>query len=82
MIQVLYFARYRELLDSHGESLPARAEWTTLDDLRRYLAARGGPWAVLDEAGLMCARNQQLCGLDQPLGEDDEIAFFPTVTGG
>ena len=30
----------------------------------------------------MCARNQELCSLDEPLAEGDEVAFFPTVTGG
>jgi len=30
----------------------------------------------------MCARNQELCGLDQRLQDGDEIAFFPPVTGG
>jgi molybdopterin synthase sulfur carrier subunit len=30
----------------------------------------------------MCARNQELCSLDEPLEEGDEVAFFPTVTGG
>jgi molybdopterin synthase sulfur carrier subunit len=30
----------------------------------------------------MCARNQELCSLDEPLTAGDEVAFFPTVTGG
>ncbi|MGV8267458.1 MoaD/ThiS family protein, partial [Pseudomonas aeruginosa] len=25
---------------------------------------------------------QELCGLDEPLQDGDEVAFFPTVTGG
>lgn len=82
MIQVLYFARYREALDSSGEALPWRPEWQTLADLHQYLLARGGPWQVLAQSGLMCACNQQLCDLGQPLRDGDEVAFFPTVTGG
>ncbi|MGC3250755.1 MoaD/ThiS family protein, partial [Pseudomonas aeruginosa] len=31
---------------------------------------------------LMCARNQELSGLDEPLQDGDEVAFFRTVTGG
>ena len=38
--------------------------------------------SVLAEQNLMCARNQELCGLDQRLQDGDEIAFFPPVTGG
>jgi molybdopterin synthase sulfur carrier subunit len=30
----------------------------------------------------MCARNEDLCQLDEPVVEGDEVAFFPTVTGG
>jgi molybdopterin synthase sulfur carrier subunit len=82
MIRVQYFARYREALGLDGEQLSDSQGLATLDDLRLYLLARGGVWQVLAEQNLMCARNQELCGLDEPLSEGDEVAFFPTVTGG
>ncbi|MNF38245.1 Molybdopterin synthase sulfur carrier subunit [compost metagenome] len=82
MIHVQYFARYREALGLDGEQLSDTQEFATLDDLRQHLLARGGVWQVLAEQNLMCARNQELCGLDEPLEEGDEVAFFPTVTGG
>ena len=82
MIRVQYFARYREALGLDGEQLNDSQDFATLDDLRRHLLARGGVWQVLAEQNLMCARNQELCGLDEPLAEGDEVAFFPTVTGG
>lgn len=53
-----------------------------MDDVRQYLLARGGVWEVLGEQNLMCARNQELCGLDEAVIDGDEVAFFPTVTGG
>ncbi|GIZ13592.1 MoaD/ThiS family protein [Pseudomonas sp. NCCP-436] len=80
MIRVQYFARYREVLGCDEEQLSG--DFASLDDLRVHLVARGGVWEVLAEQNLMCARNQELCGLDEPLAEDDEVAFFPTVTGG
>ena len=79
-INVMYFARYREALGLDGEQLSA--EFTSLDQLRQHLLARGGVWEVLAEQNLMCARNQELCSLDEPLAAGDEVAFFPTVTGG
>lgn len=82
MIRVQYFARYREALGLDGEQLAWDPVFARLDDLRQHLAARGGVWAVLDEQNLMCARNQELCSLDEALAEGDEVAFFPTVTGG
>ena len=80
MIQVQYFALYREALGCEGEQL--EGAYASVDQLRRQLVARGGAWQVLDETRLMCARNQELCRLDEPLAEGDEVAFFPPVTGG
>ena len=80
MIQVQYFARYREALGCEGEAL--EGAFANVDQLRRQLVARGGVWQVLDETRLMCARNQELCRLDEPLEEGDQVAFFPPVTGG
>ena len=80
MIRVQYFARYREALGLDAEQLDG--DFTSLDQLRQHLLSRGGVWQVLAEQNLMCARNQELCSLDEPLAAGDEVAFFPTVTGG
>ncbi|MDY7568241.1 MoaD/ThiS family protein [Pseudomonas sp. RTC3] len=78
--KVLYFARYREALGLDTETVDG--EFATLDALRTHLVLRGGVWQVLAEQNLMCARNEELCQLDEPLVSGDEVAFFPTVTGG
>ncbi|MCO2307974.1 molybdopterin converting factor subunit 1 [Pseudomonas aeruginosa] len=83
MIRVQYFARYREALGVDGEQLNWDAGLATLGALRQLLVERGGAWErTLGEQNLMCARNQELCGLDEPLQDGDEVAFFPAVTGG
>lgn len=79
-LDVQYFARYRETLGLDGESVVGA--FMTIDDVRQALLQRGGVWVVLAEQNLMCARNQELCSLDEPLADGDEVAFFPTVTGG
>ena len=81
MIRVLYFARYREVLGLDSEQVEL-GDLVTLEDLRRQLIDRGGDWLVLGEKTLMCARNEELCSLEEPLEDGDEVAFFPTVTGG
>jgi len=78
-IKVLYFARYREVLGL-GEEV-VEGDFASVDALRQHLFARGDR-AVLGERNLMCARNEELCALDEPLTDGDEVAFFPTVTGG
>ncbi|KAF1065384.1 MAG: Molybdopterin synthase sulfur carrier subunit [Pseudomonas citronellolis] len=80
MIRVQYFARYREALGRDGEQLEWDATLATLGALRERLVDGGA--VVLAERNLMCARNQELCSLDEPLSDNDEVAFFPTVTGG
>lgn len=79
-VQVVYFARYRELLDIDGE--PLEGDFATVDDVRQALVAKGGQYELLAEQNLMCARNQDLCKLAEPVEEGDEVAFFPPVTGG
>ncbi|KTC41711.1 molybdenum cofactor biosynthesis protein MoaD [Pseudomonas putida] len=77
--KVLYFARYRELLGVAEEVV--KGEFANVETLLEFLILRGDR-EVLGEKGLMCARNQEMCGLNEPLLDGDEVAFFPTVTGG
>lgn len=78
-LSVKFFARYREALGV--DALQLEGEFATVDDVRQLLLQRNG-FAVLAEQNLMCARNEDLCQLDEPLSDGDEVAFFPTVTGG
>ncbi|MBV6286481.1 MoaD/ThiS family protein [Pseudomonas aegrilactucae] len=79
-VEVVYFARYREVLGVDGERL--EGAFDCLDDVRQALLARGAQYVVLAEQNLMCARNQDLCKLAEPVADGDEVAFFPPVTGG
>ncbi|WP_347170367.1 molybdopterin converting factor subunit 1 [Pseudomonas salmasensis] len=78
-INVLFFARYAEAVGL--DSLEMEGEFASVDAVRLALAAEP-EFAVLNEASLMCARNEELCSLDQPVQAGDEVAFFPPVTGG
>ncbi|MBK3443676.1 MULTISPECIES: molybdopterin converting factor subunit 1 [Pseudomonas] len=78
-INVLFFARYAEVVGF--DSLEMEGEFATVDAVRLALAS-DPEFAVLNEASLMCARNEELCSLDEPVQAGDEVAFFPPVTGG
>ena len=78
-INVLVFARYAEAVGF--DSLEMEGDFATVDAVRLALA-NDPAFAVLNESSLMCARNEELCSLDEPLVEGDEVAFFPPVTGG
>jgi len=78
-INVLFFARYAEAVGF--DSLEMEGEFATVDAVRLALAS-DPEFAVLNEASLMCARNEELCDLDEPVLAGDDVACFPPVTGG
>ncbi|MBY4676832.1 molybdopterin converting factor subunit 1 [Marinobacterium arenosum] len=84
MLTLVYFARIREQLGLDSEQLPLPAGVTTVGQLIEHLVAERGPrWAeVLQAPNLLVAVNQEMVDPQQPLGESDEVAFFPPVTGG
>ncbi|WP_295399344.1 molybdopterin converting factor subunit 1 [uncultured Thiocystis sp.] len=84
MIKILYFARLREQLGVAEEPFTLPAGDCTIADLLAHLRRRGGLWAdVLGEGEtLMTAVNQELARPHTPVGDGDEVAIFPPVTGG
>ncbi|WP_310608609.1 molybdopterin synthase sulfur carrier subunit [Buttiauxella brennerae] len=81
MINVLFFAQVRELVDC--DSLQLDAAFDDVEHLRQNLAAKSERWALALESGkLLAAVNQTLVSFDHPLNDGDEVAFFPPVTGG
>lgn len=83
IVTVLYFARLRQALGLAIErlELPAAASVSTL---RELLRARGGAWRdeLAADRAVCIAVNQEMAELDALLGDGDEVAFFPPVTGG
>ena len=80
-VNILYFASLKEALGLAGESVDLPASVTTVATLRDWLIAQGRD-KLASAKNLRCAVNQELAGLDAPVREGDEIAFFPPVTGG
>jgi molybdopterin synthase sulfur carrier subunit len=83
MIQLRYFARLREQVGREAETLDASAG-STVAELRAFLRARGEPWsqALADDQRVLAAVNQQMARAETPVADNDEVAFFPPVTGG
>jgi len=84
MAKLLYFAGLREALGASGESIALPAGVDTVGRLRAYIAARGGAWTeqFAPERNLRAAVNQDMATPETAVGEGDEVAFFPPVTGG
>ena len=83
MIQVRYFARFREELESDGEQIDIKAV-DTVESLLERLRNRGGAWGRLfaEDQRVMMAVNQELADRKTMLKDGDEVALFPPVTGG
>ena len=83
MINVLYFARLREQLETSTEELEASG-LSSVADVAEVLKERGGIWAEVfggDQPVLM-AVNQEMVDGATAVKDGDEVAFFPPVTGG
>lgn len=79
---MLYFAALRELLAVEEEEVELAAG-ADVAALLALLAARGGAWERLRDADVArAAVNQEFAELDAKLGDGDEVALFPPVTGG
>lgn len=83
-MKVLFFASVRERLGCHELHVPVQAGAMTTDSLLDALMMRGGEdWRdVLTQPNLICAVNQSVVHDTTRLTDDDEVAFFPPVTGG
>ncbi|MBR9911050.1 MAG: molybdopterin converting factor subunit 1 [Gammaproteobacteria bacterium] len=83
MIRIKYFARLREAVGQREESLPLPESVATVTDLRDFLGRRDEAWQqAMQMGGLLVAVNQTVVDWNQPLSGDEEVAFFPPVTGG
>ena len=81
-VQVLYFAKLRELLDCSEEEIEID-DLATIDDLLAKLATRKN-WDKVQTEILMirAALNQEFVDTNAKLHDGCEVALFPPVTGG
>lgn len=84
MVTVRFFASYREKLNTRQLQVPLPRPGCRVSDLLEQLVASGGElWAdVLARDNTVVAVNQVVCDLQRVIGEGDEVAFYPPVTGG
>lgn len=83
MITIRLFARLAEELGTR-ETTIALPQPATVAGARQALVTDGGSdWArLLGEENIVTALNQEVVDDDAALGDGDELAFFPPVTGG
>lgn len=79
---LLYFAWVRQKIGKSEERLTPDAR--DVASLIAHLKGLGPNYAdaFTDLSRIRVAVNQHHAGLDAPVGPNDEVAFFPPVTGG
>ena len=84
MLKLLYFASLRERMGRAGENLALPDGVATVQDLIAFLLRRdpAGAAAFAHPGLVRAAVNQDFATPSTPIGDGDEIAFFPPVTGG
>lgn len=83
-MRVLYFAWVRQKVGLAEEEVAPPAEVRDVAALIAWLAARspGHAAAFADARQVRAAVNQDFAGPGHPVAANDEVAFFPPVTGG
>lgn len=83
-LRVLYFAWLRERVGMSEETVLIPETVADVGGLVAWLRNRSaGHAAAFEHASLIrCAINQNLANATSALGDGDEVAFFPPVTGG
>nr|WP_243846286.1 molybdopterin converting factor subunit 1 [Rhizomicrobium palustre] len=81
---MLYFAAVRQALGKGEEKRALPQDVRTVRELIAHLANLGPAYASVfgDPTHLKTAVNQTYASLDTSVVENDEVAFFPPVTGG
>jgi sulfur-carrier protein len=83
-MKLLYFAWLRARIGQAEEELPLPPEVRDVAGLLLWLKTRGPRYAeaLRDLSVVRVAVNQEYVGRDHRVGDGDEVALFPPVTGG
>ena len=83
-IKLFYFAKVREIVGIDQEEIDVESDIKTLAELIAFLKLRGNQWqAIFDmSSSYRMAINQELAEATHKINANDEVAFFPPITGG
>jgi molybdopterin synthase sulfur carrier subunit len=83
-VNLLYFAWMRQKIGRSEEAFDLPDDVGTVRALAEHLRLRGGGYgeAFADLSRLRAAVNQEHVSFDSAVSGNDEVAFFPPVTGG
>ena len=83
-MRILYFANFREKMGLSEEIIILPSNVSNVRLLVEWLSARNETSSTLftDHELIRVAVNQEIVEFDTEIKSDDEVAFFPPMTGG
>lgn len=84
MLKIVFFARIKEELACAELQLEWDESLSSVSAVQEYLCSRNdGQWRlILGEDNIICAINHTVMPGNARVCDNDEVAFFPPVTGG
>lgn len=80
-LKILFFGQLKEQLAESELSLEIKGE-QSIAQVKALLMAQDDKYRLLEKPNLLTALNQNLVKSDATVQVNDELAFFPPVTGG
>ena len=83
-VKLFYFAKVREVIGIDREELDLGSDIKTVSDLIDVLKGRGSHWQDMFSMSttFRMAVNQEMVEATHKISANDEVAFFPPITGG
>ncbi len=83
-VKLFYFAKVREAIGIDREELDLGSNIKTVSDLIDVLKGRGSHWQDMFSMSttFRMAVNQEMVEATHKISANDEVAFFPPITGG
>ena len=83
-VKLFYFAKVREALGVDQEEIDLVSSIETVTDLVDFLKSRGSAWETTfsEISSIRMAVNQEIVEHGHAIRANDEVAFFPPITGG
>jgi molybdopterin synthase sulfur carrier subunit len=78
-MRILYFASLKENLDTSDENITLNSP-VKISLIKKDLVSKYGEKYF--PKNILCAVNHEIASEDTIVNDEDEIAFFPPVTGG
>ena len=83
-MHIKYFSWVRDQIGIESESITINEKINSVNELIIFLKKKNEKYskAFGDLSVIRCAVNMEVVNLDNKINDNDEIAFFPPVSGG